>query len=76
MKKILPVIVAIITSLQLFSQSQSGSTPTGKTGFVQANNGHVYGKITDSQGKAINEASVLVLQTKFDTLQRKIRKSW
>ncbi len=71
MKRILPVIVALTSSLQLFAQTSPGGPSTVKSGFAQVNNGHIYGKITDSQGKAINEASVLVLQNKFDTLSKK-----
>jgi len=33
--------------------------------------GHVYGKVTDSTGAAINGASVLLLQSKYDTVTKK-----
>jgi len=36
-------------------------------------NGHIYGKITDSAGKPITGASVLVLQNKFDSVSKKTK---
>lgn len=71
MKNVLPVLIALFCSVQLIAQSPAGDPPASKGRFASANNGHVYGKITDSQGKAIDDASVLVLQPKLDTLTQK-----
>ncbi|MBO9151546.1 TonB-dependent receptor domain-containing protein [Chitinophaga sp. GCM10012297] len=38
-----------------------------------ANIGHLYGKITDAQGKPVSDASVYLLQQKFDSTSRKAR---
>lgn len=48
-----------------------GAPAAGKGNAQAMNIGHVYGKIVDSLGKPISEASVILLQTKFDTLTKK-----
>ncbi|MGI8636788.1 MAG: carboxypeptidase regulatory-like domain-containing protein, partial [Segetibacter sp.] len=35
--------------------------------------GHVYGKLVDSVGKPVSDASVVILQNKFDTASKKRR---
>ncbi|RPD39368.1 outer membrane beta-barrel protein [Chitinophaga barathri] len=60
---ILYMILTLVTILQAAAQ-----TP-GRP----ANIGHVYGKITDAQGKPLGDASVYLLQQKFDTAARKLR---
>ena len=35
------------------------------------NMGHVYGKLVDSLGKPVSDASVVLLQNKFDTVSKK-----
>ena len=71
MKKILLAIIVLITSIQLFAQPPGGVPPAGKGGFTPSNNGHIYGKITDSHDKAISDASVIILQSRFDTISKK-----
>src|SRR5215210_9092512 len=65
MKKIILVVGMLIASLQLFAQ---GNTMTG-----QANMGHLYGKVIDSMGKPIADASVVLLQSRMDTVTKKTK---
>lgn len=44
---------------------------TGKPGQQAPNMGHIYGKITDSLGAPISDVSVLLLQSKYDTVTKK-----
>jgi hypothetical protein len=37
------------------------------------NTGHIYGKLVDSTGKGIGDASVLLLQSRFDSLTKKTK---
>ncbi|MES1221749.1 MAG: TonB-dependent receptor, partial [Bacteroidota bacterium] len=65
MKKIGFIVFVILGSLAATAQMP------GAGGGKPANIGHVYGKITDSSGKALADASVLLLQTKYDTVTKK-----
>ena len=47
--------------------------PNAKGAPSVPNMGHVYGKLIDSLGKPISDASVLLLQTKYDTATKKRR---
>ncbi len=58
----------MIVSLQLFSQFPGAAS--GKAGQA-ANIGHVYGKIVDSLGKPVSDASVVILQNRFDSATKK-----
>ncbi|HSU50394.1 MAG TPA: carboxypeptidase-like regulatory domain-containing protein, partial [Segetibacter sp.] len=71
MKKSLLVIAAFICSLQLFAQPPGGSAGQRPAGFSLPDNGHLFGKVVDSAGKAISEASVIVLRTRFDSTTKK-----
>lgn len=69
MKKIFFLATVSFLTLNLFAQFPAGGN--GK-GTPQAMNiGHVYGKIVDSLGKPISDASVVLLQTKFDSATKK-----
>lgn len=48
-----------------------GATGAGKGNAQAMNIGHIYGKLVDSLGKPISEASVILLQTKFDSVSKK-----
>ncbi len=67
MKKLLAILAVLFVSLSLFAQFPGGGTP----GKGLPNLGHLTGKLTDSAGKPIAGASVLVLQTKVDTTTKK-----
>ena len=58
MKKI--VVVLIFCAFRLIAQ-----TPTGKPGANAT--GHIFGKIVDSAGKAITDASIMLLQNQTDS---------
>ncbi|MEO8770246.1 MAG: TonB-dependent receptor, partial [Ferruginibacter sp.] len=67
MRKILIVIVAVMITGTLFAQMPQGGP--GKMGASSA--GHIYGKITDANGKPVGEATVLLMQNKFDSTSKK-----
>lgn len=67
MKKIGTIIAAIIVMVNLKAQPPQGAMP--KMG--GSNTGRVYGKVTDANGKAISEATVLLMQQKFDSVSQK-----
>jgi ferric enterobactin receptor len=62
-----------LTAIVLFSITASAQFPAGdaKPGQSMPNLGHIFGKLKDSAGKPVEGASVLVLQTKFDTATKK-----
>ncbi|MBI2729727.1 MAG: TonB-dependent receptor [Sphingobacteriales bacterium] len=68
MKKILLTLALFTAVLNLSAQFPGGS---GKQGGQAPSMGHVYGKITDSSNVAINGASVILLQSKYDTASKK-----
>lgn len=69
MKKILALAVLVWTVNA--SMAQYPAVGGGGRGQNAPNMGHVYGKIVDSAGKAISEASVILLQNKFDSVSKK-----
>ena len=68
MKKIMLVPVIIL----LMVVSASAQFPQGgKPGQQPPAIGHIYGKITDTTGASLNDVSVLLLQSRFDTVTKK-----
>ena len=67
MKKFLLLTVVLIITGHLYAQF-----PQGKPGAAN-NAGHLYGKITDSDGKPVEGASVLVLHQKMDPASKKMK---
>ena len=68
MKKIaLLTALMIIAALGIQAQFPGGNAKGQKPPDM----GHVYGKVTDSTGAAINGASVLLLQSRYDTVTKK-----
>ncbi|HMK16795.1 MAG TPA: outer membrane beta-barrel protein [Chitinophagaceae bacterium] len=68
MKKIaLLTALMIMTAVGIQAQFPGGNAKGQKPPDM----GHVYGKVTDSTGAAINGASVLLLQSKYDTVTKK-----
>ena len=68
MKKItlIPVIVLLMVI------SASAQPPVGgKPGQQAPAIGHIYGKITDTTGASLNDVTVLLLQSRFDTVTKK-----
>ena len=70
MKKIV-LLTALVILTAITMQAQFPMGGNGKPGQQAPNMGHIYGKITDSTGLAINGASVLLLQSRFDTVTKK-----
>ncbi len=69
MKRFLLTIITLLFCTILFAQFPGGGMPTKQL----PNLGHLSGKIIDSIGKPVAGASVLILQTKFDTATKKAR---
>jgi ferric enterobactin receptor len=67
MKKI-ALLMSLITIIVLSSSAQFPGAANGKQA---PNMGHIYGKITDTTGASVNGASVLLLQSRFDTATKK-----
>jgi ferric enterobactin receptor len=72
MKKTLLLAAFSILAFQLFAQPSAGMQG-GKPGMAAPSIGHIYGKLVDSAGKAISDASVVILQTKVDIATKKSR---
>lgn len=68
MKKTIFIIVLALITVSLKAQYPGTAN---KAGNQVPSIGHVYGKITDPSGAAINDASVLLLQSRFDTISKK-----
>jgi len=67
MKKLLLLISIIVVAVHLYAQM-----PQGMPGQVK-NIGHVYGKLTDTDGKPISGASIMIMQEKRDSVTKKIK---
>ena len=72
MKKILLLIAIIITSLGVFAQMPAGMQPGGMSKSM-GNVGHVYGKLTDADGKPVTGASVMLMRKKMDSTTKKMK---
>lgn len=75
MKKIYLIAAALLFSLTIFAQPPAGMPGggSGRGGQGAPSIGHVYGRIVDSAGHAIDQASVLILQSKADSNSKKIK---
>ncbi len=66
------LFLAIIVSLNVFAQFPGGGAPGGnKAGATPPAIGHIYGKVVDSIGKPVAQASVVLLQSKTDSSTKK-----
>jgi len=73
MKKIILLITVIIIGVNVYAQMPQGM-PGNKAGMKGPGNiGHVYGKLIDQDGKPLNGASVLMMETKMDTATKKMK---
>ena len=66
MKNLLLMMVFIVGAFSLKAQF-----PTGGAGRSVPNMGHVYGKLIDSSGHPISQATVLLLSNKYDSVAKK-----
>lgn len=70
MKKIFLVVAILISSVAVFAQAPAGMQM--KSGNQKAPQiGHVYGKLIDSIDKPVDQASVLILESKLDSSSKK-----
>ncbi|MCW3467261.1 outer membrane beta-barrel protein [Chitinophaga nivalis] len=65
MQKICLTITLFLLSWHIQAQ------PPVMMGMPPGNNGHIYGKVVDPDGKSVSNASVIVLQNRLDTLTKK-----
>ena len=72
MKRLLFIAACFALSFNLSAQMPAGAA-SGKTGQAAPAIGHIYGKLVDSAGKAISDASVVILQSKFDAATKKTK---
>ena len=74
MKKILLLLEVIIYTGSAMAQ-MPGGMPGGMSGngMGPGNIGHVYGKLTDADGKPVNGASVMLMRKKIDSATKKIK---
>ena len=71
MKSILLIIFATCFSLALFAQFPGNANGGAAGNRSVPNIGHIYGKLIDDAGKPISDASVILLQGRFDTATKK-----
>ena len=64
----------MILGLIILKAQVAPITAAAKKAPAALNMGHVYGKVLDTEGKPIAEASVVLLQSKYDTATKKIKK--
>lgn len=71
MKRLFLIATLFICAFSVSAQFSAGA-PSGGKGMQQPPSiGHVYGKLVDSAGKPIGEASVVILQNRFDSVAKK-----
>ncbi|MGN6352637.1 MAG: TonB-dependent receptor domain-containing protein [Parafilimonas sp.] len=67
MKKVLMAAVLLITTTGIFAQFPAG----GGKGRQVPSIGHIYGKVLDSIGKPLSEATIILLQNQYDSATKK-----
>lgn len=71
MKKLLLAAGILLLTAQVHAQFPMGGGAAGKGQQAAMNIGHMYGKVVDSLDKPLAEASVVLLQNKFDSASKK-----
>src|SRR3954447_11578359 len=67
-KKVIFFASLVLACFHLSAQMPAGGTAgNGKAPAI----GHIYGKLVDSTGKSVGDASVVILQSKFDPATKK-----
>ncbi|MEO5893285.1 MAG: TonB-dependent receptor [Ferruginibacter sp.] len=69
MKQLLTIVSFLFLATLVKAQMPQGMPAGSKT--AAPNIGHIYGKILDADGKPVSDASVMVMQKKFDTVSKK-----
>jgi outer membrane receptor protein involved in Fe transport len=62
--------LSVMVSLSIAAQQPSGRPQSGGQRPAPVNAGHIFGKVVDSSGKVMSDVSVLLLQTRFDTVSK------
>ncbi len=73
MKKLLLITCLLGSIFNLSAQMPQGAPPNGKAGQALPNIGRVYGKLVDSSGKSVSDASVMLLHTRVDASNKKMK---
>jgi len=73
MKKLLLLMAVIIVTVNSYAQAPQSSPGNNATMQKPSDIGHVYGKLTDADGKPLNGASVMMMQKRMDTTTKKIK---
>lgn len=73
MKKLLLLIVVIILMNNLYAQAPQSMPGNNANMHTPSNIGHVFGKLTDADGKPINGVSVMMMQQRMDTTTKKMK---
>src|SRR5690349_9262889 len=71
MKKLFTLMIIFLAFTSIFAQMPGGMPGGART--AAPNMGHIYGKIIDADGKGISDASVMIMQKKFDTATKKMK---
>src|SRR5215212_11329804 len=71
MKRLLLITTLFICAFDVSAQFPGGAPANGKGMQQTPSIGHVYGKLVDRAGKPIGEASVVILQNRFDSVAKK-----
>ncbi|MEJ7739399.1 MAG: TonB dependent receptor [Chitinophagaceae bacterium] len=71
MKQLFLLTLVTIFSLSLTAQLPAGLPANG--GKAPSNIGHIYGKVVDESGKGISDVSIILLESRLDTLAKKSR---
>ena len=71
MKKVVILLAISFYTIGLAAQAPGIPPSNGKNTGPEANRGHLFGKVADSLGKAMSNASVLVLQMRYDSVSKK-----
>lgn len=68
MQRIIWLIALLTFSVSVHAQFPAGGAPGGaRPGGKPANNGHLYGKVLDNEGKPLPYTSVIIFQNKLDS---------
>lgn len=73
MKRLLLIAAFLTSNCILFAQAPVGAPAAAKAGQAIPNIGHVFGKLVDSAGKSISDASVLILRSTTDPSTKKVK---
>lgn len=71
MRHLFIFFVFLSIAFNLCAQMPQGQPPAGRSMQAPPSIGHIYGKLVDSLGKPVGDATVVIMQTKVDTVTKK-----